>query len=239
MLHTRTIAVCLLMMTYHLASAQTTLTIADGSAASCLGILLDSGNTGGEGYSNNEDITFTLCPDQPDVNLMMTFQSFDLDQSGDVGTWDNLSIYDGDDIDAPSLGTYTGTELQNLSVSATLFNATGCLTFRFRSNDIGTGVFAASFACVVPCDPPTAVANMTIPTPARICPGEEHQFDGSASFAVPGQSIVMYNWQFGANDTASGPLVSHVFNAPGTYPILLAIDDNACESMNSVELVVA
>ncbi len=239
MINSRTVAVCLLAMTHHLASAQTTLTIADGSAASCLGILHDSGSTGGNGYSNNEDFTFTLCPDQPDVNLMLTFQSFDLDQSGDAGTWDNLGIFDGDDIDAPSLGTYTGTQLQNLTVSATVFNTTGCLTFRFRSNDIGTGVFAASFACVIPCYPPTAVAFMSPFSPARICAGEELQFDGSASFASPGNSIDAYHWRFGPVDAASGPIVSHVFDSPGYYPVTLTvIDDNACESMNSVELVV-
>ena len=37
--------------------------ITDGNISTCLGTLFDSGGTGGAGYSNSENYTVTICPD--------------------------------------------------------------------------------------------------------------------------------------------------------------------------------
>ncbi|MCB0764840.1 MAG: PKD domain-containing protein, partial [Flavobacteriales bacterium] len=241
MIHFRSLAVGLLALAMHQAHAQGSVTMTAGFAEICQGVLYDSGNAGGGGYDNNEDLTVTLCPDQPGAVMSIHFIVFDLDQSGASGTWDNLSIYDGEDTDGTFLGSYTGSELQGLVVNATLFNPTGCLTLRFISNAIGTGNFTASIACFVPCVPPTAAASMSLPSPARICPGGSVQFDGSASTPGPGQVLTSYAWHLGPTTvvTSTEPTLDHVFDAPGSYPIgLVATDANGCASTNSVDLVV-
>ena len=37
----------------------------NGTVNTCVGAFLDSGGQGAGGYSNNEDITYTICPDVP------------------------------------------------------------------------------------------------------------------------------------------------------------------------------
>ncbi|HNA34331.1 MAG TPA: hypothetical protein PL106_14485, partial [Flavobacteriales bacterium] len=177
-------------------SAQTTFTMSNGSGQACQGVLFDSGGQGASGYQNGEDYTFTLCPDVPGNVIYLTFSNFALDESGPQNSWDNLSIYDGDNTSATYMGSYTGNDLQNLIVSGTVFNVTGCLTLVFQSNSTGTGVWAAGFSCTVPCQNPLAVASMSEPVPALVCQGESVSFDGSASYARPGYNIVQYLWDF-------------------------------------------
>ncbi|MBL7950506.1 MAG: PKD domain-containing protein [Flavobacteriales bacterium] len=235
----RPLFVGFLLLAQHIATAQVQLTMSNGVGQGCLGVLHDSGGPGGSGYANNEDLVFTLCPDQPGGNIALTFTTFALDQSGSVDSWDNLTIYDGPDTEAPTLGTYAGTDLQDLVVSVTQFNTSGCITLHFVSHASGTGTFAADFMCSTPCAAPTAVALMSEATPARVCSGEELHFDGAASYAVGAQSIVSYVWHFGPGETSTGPIVDHVFGEPGSYAVsLTVVDDNGCTSMNSVDLTV-
>src|SRR5262245_36862236 len=86
-------------------AAQTTFTMADGSGSGCQGVLYDTGGQGANGYQNNEDLVFTLCPDIPGNVIYLTFFNFNLDQTG-PNPIDNLSIYDGDSQAATTLGTY-------------------------------------------------------------------------------------------------------------------------------------
>ena len=115
---------------------------------------------------------------------------------------------DGDNTSALSLGSYTGTALQNLIVSGTVFNTTGCLTLVFQSNGTGVGNFSAGFQCTVPCQNPSAVATMTESMPALICQGESLTFDGSGS-SSPAGTIVQYLWDFddGTMDSTTGPVI--------------------------------
>lgn len=237
----RPVLIGLFAFAQHMALAQPTFSIYNGSTESCQGVMHDTGGPAAFGYQNNEDITFTLCPDQPGAGMQFNFVVFDLDQSGAAGTVDNMSVYDGDGTDAPLLGTYTGTQLQGLVISTTVFNPSGCLTLHFVSNDVGTGAFAISYQCIIPCDPPMAAATMSLPSPARICAGEEVQFDASASEAAPGQSITNYEWHFGQLDvvTTTESTVTHVFTEPGSFPVTLIVSDaNDCASTNAVDLLV-
>lgn len=222
-------------------SAQDLFTMAGGSGQSCQGVLFDSGGQGASGYQNNENYTFTLCPDVPGNVIYLTFSNFALDQSGAPNTWDNLTIYDGDNTSALTLGTYTGSQLQNLIVSGTVFNLTGCLTLVFQSNSVGTGVFAASFQCTIPCEHPTSAAVMSEPVPALVCQGETVNFNGSASTAEPGYQLVQYLWDFddGTVDSTSGPIVDHTFMDDGEHVVQLYVtDDNGCGNLNLVDLQV-
>lgn len=210
-----------------------------GSGTSCAGVIEDSGGPNGE-YGDNENFTFTICPDSPGNVIYLTWFVFDLNTDG-PNPLDRLSIYDGANTGATPLGTYSGTSLQNLIVSGTVFNTTGCLTLVFQSNGGGTGNFAAGFQCTVPCLNPTSVATMSETAPALICQGETLTFDGSASTAQAPNTIVQYLWDFGDGtlDSTSGPLVAHTFDIPGEHIVQLYVfDDNDCRNLNLVDLQV-
>lgn len=228
----------LLALTLSLGHAQQ-FSITGGSATSCAGVIEDSGGPNGE-YGNNENFTFTICPDVPGNVVYLTWFVFNLSTEG-PNPLDRLSIYDGDNTSATHMGTYTGTQLQNLIVSGTVFNTTGCLTLVFQSNGSGTGNFAAGFQCTVPCLNPTASATMSESLPALICQGETLTFDGSASTAQAPNTIVQYLWDFGDGtlDSTSGAVVSHTFLTSGERVVQLYVfDDNDCRNLNLVDLQV-
>jgi len=218
--------------------AQNDVTMASGTFESCGGLLIDSGGQGGPGYGNDEYFVCTICPDVDGDVITVDFITFQLDQTGNENTWDYLAIYDGDNTGETSLGVYTGTDLQGLFVSGTSQNTSGCLTFVFDSNNEGTGNLAAAILCETPCDRPIAAATMDAPESLRICVGDEITFDGTASFAAPGFSIVEYLWDFADGTTDnSGPVVSHIFDEPGEFIVeLFLTDDNGCSSTNRVSL---
>ncbi len=209
--------------------------ISGGSGTSCAGVIQDSGGPSGD-YSDNENFTFTICPDAPGNVIYLTWFVFNLSTAGTND--DNLTIYDGDNTSALTLGTYSGTQLQNLIVSGTVFNTTGCLTLVFQSNNTGIGNFSAGFQCTVPCQNPNAVATMTEPVPALICQGEVVNFNGSGSTS-PAGTIVQYLWDFddGSVDSTSGPVVDHAFMDAGEHVVQLYVtDDNDCGNLNLVDL---
>ena len=47
--------------------------IFNGTASTCVGAFLDSGGQGASGYSNNENYTYTLCPDAPGGAISLTY----------------------------------------------------------------------------------------------------------------------------------------------------------------------
>ncbi|HRF82637.1 MAG TPA: PKD domain-containing protein, partial [Flavobacteriales bacterium] len=214
--------------------------IFNGTANTCMGALLDTGGEGAGGYSNNENITYTICPDSPNDAISLTFLTFNLSTAG-AAPVDQMTIHDGSSTAAPTLGTYTGTGLQGLTVLASPLNNTGCLTIVFRSNNTGTGVFAASISCYTPCQRPTAVATMNPAPPVRICIGESVNFNGSGSFAAPGFSIASRTWDFGDGtvQTNAAANVSHTYTQAGEFITqLYLVDNNGCASSNRVDLPV-
>ncbi|MCH2197779.1 MAG: PKD domain-containing protein [Flavobacteriales bacterium] len=220
--------------------AQTNVVMSNGEFFSCGGVFLDSGGQGGPGYSNGEYFTCTICPETEGDVVTIDFITFDLDQSGAENTWDSMAIFDGDNTGESTLGSYTGTALQGLFVTATPQNTSGCLTFVFQSNGTGTGNFGGSITCETPCDRPTAEATYDAPDNKRICVGDVINFDGSASTAADGFVIEEWLWDFadGTSDT-SGPIVSHSWDEPGEYIVeLYLVDDNGCASTNRISLQV-
>lgn len=212
--------------------------IAAGAIDACAGVLEDTGGPSGQ-YGNNENHTVVICPTNPGDGISLQWAVFNLSTAGAPNTWDQVSIWDGNSTGATFLGSYTGIQLSGLTVSATTFNPTGCLTVRFTSNNAGTGDFAASISCITPCDRPTAVAVMSEAVPALVCEGEVISFDGSGSFAAPGFNITSYEWVFDDGTTANGPTSSHSFSIPGEYIVQLnLIDDNNCVNSNVVDLQV-
>ncbi|PCI94099.1 MAG: hypothetical protein COB15_15000 [Flavobacteriales bacterium] len=220
----------------------TTVLMSDGAVNTCNGVLFDTGGQGAAGYQNNENLTLTICPDVPGDIITIVFTNFALDQTNTAtppaNNKDNLSIYDGNTAAAPTLGTYTGNQLQGVVVTATAANLTGCLTLVFNSNSSGTGVFAGTITCTTPCQPPTALfSSPTVPqNPQKICQGGTVNFDASGSTAQPTFTIVDYIFDYGDGviDTLQTPFTSHAYANPGEFLTqLYIIDDNGCINMNS------
>jgi gliding motility-associated-like protein len=212
--------------------------IASGSVTACSGVIEDTGGPSSE-YSDNESHVLTICPDVPGNVIYLTWFVFDLSTAGNPD--DYIAIYDGDNTGATSLGVYTGQDLQNIIVSGTVFNTTGCLTLEWWSNGTGIGNFSAGFQCTTPCSNPTAVASMSEPVPLLACVGEVISFDGSASYAVQNFNLQQWAWNFddGTIDSTSGPVTTHSFDDDGEYMVQLTVtDDNGCQNLNLVDLQV-
>ncbi len=65
----------------------------------------DSGGEFGN-YGNNEDFTTTICPQNADEFIILNFTLFNTQLNQDI-----LTLYDGDDITASVIGTYSGGNL--------------------------------------------------------------------------------------------------------------------------------
>ncbi|MFZ1694259.1 MAG: PKD domain-containing protein, partial [Flavobacteriales bacterium] len=214
--------------------------IFNGTASTCVGAFLDSGGQGASGYGNNENYTYTLCPDAPGGAISLSFLTFNLSIAG-AAPIDFMTIYDGNSTAAPQLANWTGNAGQGQVVSASASNPTGCLTIVFRSNNTGTGVFAASITCYQPCVRPIAAATHGPTNPRRICPGQSVTFNSSASFAAPGNTIASRRWDFGDGTILNNApaIVNHTYTQPGGYTAqLYLLDNNGCASTNLVDLVV-
>jgi gliding motility-associated-like protein len=220
-----------------------------GTFTACDGTTI-SDNGGGAAYTDG-NFTLTLCPETPGDVIQLDFSAFALQNPPGNNGDDFLAIFDGDDISAPSLGSYTGNALQGLQVTGTVNNTSGCLTLQF--NDIGTANdtspgFEASVTCTTPCDPPTVASAITSPLPedpqvqsVGICANTSISFSGNGSFAAPGFTLAQYIWNFddGTVDNTSGVNATHNFTEPGEYIVTLTVEDNnGCQSLNIIPLQV-
>ena len=213
----------------------------------CNGFIIDSGGQGGSGYSNNETVVVTICPDTPGDIISVVFNLFQLSTTDDnpapnITNMDYMDVYDGNSTAAPTLGTYSGTDLQGVIIMATALNTTGCITLRFRSNTAGTGMFTASATCTTPCATPTAagvIVGGETADSTRVCVGDLVDFSGIASSAAPGFTLANYKWDFMDGSTATGVNASHAFSAPGQYLVQLFVtDNNGCGNTNLIDLQV-
>ncbi len=201
----------------------------------CGGFLTDSGCSASD-YSPNENSQVTICQDGsgeiPNVNLYWAF--FDL------GTGDQLEIYDGPDTGSPLIGTYTTDDLQAQNITST----GSCLTLVFTSNsDSDVGSFGAEISCETPCLKPFAIVTVDESeiNPMRLCVGEEVVFDGSASTFAEGVTLDSFTWDFddGTTNTTDWPQVTHSFANPGVYKVRLFLTDNTdCSNANLTDVLV-
>lgn len=110
-----------------------------GSVTTCSDTFFDPG--GISNYSNNQDVTYTICPDTADTYININFSSFEV-VSGDV-----LYIYEGTTTGGTLIGQY---DSSNIPTAVNSSHASGCLTFRFVSNGNTTG---AGWEAAVNCFP--------------------------------------------------------------------------------------
>jgi PKD repeat protein len=97
---------------------------------------------------------------------------------------------------------------------------------------------------VVPPPVPTAVtgsptASLTASTAAAKV-GQLVTFDGSGSQASSGRSIALYYWNFGDGllNEEHGSDASHVFTTPGTYTVVLGIQDDLGRTGSTFKTIV-
>ena len=175
--------------------------------------LVDSGGAGGS-YSPNEDITYTVCPDNAGDVVYVDFIEFMLEDSGS-GCFDGLTVYDGPDTSSPTInppngGTEwcwdTNSGTGNL-VGEILIGKlpSGCITFVFQSDgSVQRDGFVANVTCAAP---------PTCPAPTDLT------FDGSTNTSVDlswiaGGSETEWNIEYGAPGftPGSGTVVNAMSN---------------------------
>jgi gliding motility-associated-like protein len=205
---------------------------------------------GGTGNYSGAELEMTICPDTPGDFVSAYFVAFNIFETAIQGQSCQLAIFDGNSTAATSLGSYTGNDLQGLTVWSTPNNTSGCLTFVFTS-PTNPGNFAgweAEISCGTPCAPPTAAANF-VASPAdildinntptlQICTGESITVEDNGSF-VDGFPIEQWVWDFGdgfVETLTNGNATTHTFNDPGAYTVALMVAyDNGtdlCTSLN-------
>jgi gliding motility-associated-like protein len=236
----------LLFLTSTTIVGQDSIFMTDGTVTTCEGSFQDDNSGGNEGspYSDT-DYTFTICPDSPGDVIQIEFFAFNLQTSPNYNNSDFLTIYDGDNTGEASLGSYTGSQLQGLSVTGTINNISGCLTFVLNvqtGNTNGLPGWEGLISCTTPCATPISMSEILDPEPISdtiasvgVCMGQEITFADAGSFAQDGFDLIQYIWNFndGVVDTTSGLQAIHSFDEPGEYIVTLTVeDDNGCQSLN-------
>ena len=215
----------------------------NGTVSTCSGLFFDSGGEFGD-YSNSEDLTFTICPDEVGGRMRIEFYDFITQINLDI-----LTIYDGDSTSAPEIGSYSGGALPGL-VFASFDNPTGCLTFNFVSNNSGNSLgWKANITCATPCQDITAQLDSTSPAQnmdgiIEVCTGDLINLQGSGIFSESGTGAT-YTWDLGNGEEAIGQNVDVIYDEPGVYLVNLDIRDtnmdnymDGCPNSNSINLVI-
>ena len=116
----------------------------NGSENTCNAQFFDSGDSD-QNYSNNENFIMTFFPATTGASIEVGFTEFDVEPNASCN-YDYLAIYNGNDITAPVIGTYCGTDSPGTVTSTA---ADGSLTFRFHSDNLNTYPgWAASVQCI-------------------------------------------------------------------------------------------
>ncbi|KAA1243226.1 Calx-beta domain-containing protein [Aquimarina sp. RZ0] len=119
----------------------------------CSGIFVDSGSINAQ-YSDNEAITYTICPDTAGSFVVLNFTSFDVETG-----FDGLSIYQGT-ATTTLIDTYDNGNIPTTIIST---DASGCLTFVFTSDFIVTGNgWQATISCTSSSSSFVTVNNVTV-----------------------------------------------------------------------------
>lgn len=234
-----------------LVNSQPVYLISDGGTHStCYCNFFDSGNSGGN-YGANEDFTITFhSTSGTNTHIKMSINNFDVDPS------DTLYVFDGSNIAAPLIGAYNNTNNPaSTAFQATIYNVSGDLTFRFRSNGVtqASGWFA-SLSCIPLCQQVWAAVDTLVfdPLPddsgyVDICHGDTITFAalGSGPGVFPQNGILytqdaassLFIWNFGDGTIDTGQVIAHYYSAIHGYDISIqVIDNHGCTNTNFLPL---
>ena len=187
--------------------------------------------------------TITFCPDVAGDAIQINFLGFDLQTNANPNNNDALYAYDGDNTGSNLVGVGTGNSFDGVSITASIDNPTGCVTFQFVCNNNATGGdigWAATINCVTPCSYPVSGLELVSPEPfpnnqegsisIGLCPDDVITFSAESAFGTDGfalQSLV-WNWGDGAveiTDVSDGLIVPHSYAVPGEYIVTLTVVD--------------
>ena len=222
------------------------------SVTGCSVSIYDNGGLNGD-YSANMDNYVTVTSNDPtnhSVRANLDLASFD------VKCGDTLFIYDGPSINDPLLVALTNCITDSitsptLSYAATVYNASGALTIRFKTDGQENGAgFAVTTDCVRPCqrinvvyDP---IASNKVPYVEDdgylyldMCPYDTihmvvhgefpdndysyHQDDAHCTFS--------WDMSWEAFDTLGGNAIDYIFPEGRGYDVAISISDSAgCQS---------
>ena len=202
----------------------------------------DSGGAAGNHAPSGTRQVITLCSDGSSEGTHVQLAFTEIDIQG------ILTVFNGPNTSSDTLRQITRANVgDQLSLSATSDNASGCLTIEFVS--IGdAGGWLADVGCIVACQPVIAELASSIPqaVPLRdgyidVCVGEPITLTGRARFpqnnAIYPQSEATseFSWTFQNGDGAQGKSVTYAYDEPGAYVAELYVtDDRGCGNTNRI-----
>ncbi|TXB64312.1 T9SS type B sorting domain-containing protein [Vicingus serpentipes] len=222
----------------------------------------DTGNNSAN-YSDNENDTIVVCPDYAGSTTKLS-ASFGISAGllFDVDASDTIFVYDGIGVNAPLLGKHnSSTDPLGFNYIASFENnATGCLTFRFKSDLAVTGTgWDANLSCIQLPQPFTphmeafvngAGANALNPSDTGyvdVCFGDSILFVAGDQFPYSlentglgysqNSSNVTYKWSFSDGTTALGDSVWFTPPARSGYLATLKITDQFPQSQSIISKV--
>lgn len=189
----------------------------------CGATFTDTGGINGN-YSNNENITYSICPDDQSNYVIVRFTSFEVEAG-----WDYMYIYDGPDDTAPSLGSYTGTNTPGVVES---MHSSGCLTIVFISDNI---ISAPGWEAAIECSNCVRPVISDISSSNPYCPNSN---DGSVTVTATSDNALEYTLS-STTETISNTTGIFTDLTIGTYSLsIYEIDDVNCKATTStIELV--
>ena len=201
-------------------------------------------------YTDNGVEQIILCPSDPTQAVHVEFIVFDLQTNSNVNNQDYLNIYDGNstaDLQWAGQPNSTGNFWEGGTITASLNNPSGCLTFVLDNNGLANMTaegWAAQLTCKPPCSVPLAEIDLVSPAAfdgnpnsVGMCPDEPLTLSAAAS--VPNGfpiSEVVFNWGDGNTEAipfASASNAQHSYTDPGEYIVTAqVVDENSCTSVN-------
>jgi gliding motility-associated-like protein len=154
----------------------------DTQSSACSGTVYDSGGPDGD-YGNNENFTFTICPNDFTQCVALDVESFNI-----IGG-DALNIYEGSTTAAPLIASITGNSNGN---EFEVQSSNSCMTLEFVSDGFNSsGGFVANWQCSpLECagsefDDPVTITEIPFNNPALTTCGEGANFNTTPCGAIP------------------------------------------------------
>jgi hypothetical protein len=211
------------------------LTMQNGLWTECDFLFTDSGGSS-DNYGSNENFTLTLCPQDNTQFVSIDFFEFSTQLNADI-----LSVYDGDSVNSPLIGAYSGLNIPEI---VRAYNAEGCLTLTFVSN--GSGITAGWQAEVNCFTFPVVVSQAS---DMVVC---DDDYDDLADFDLefqsalilggigPDEFAITYHITQGEAEQQVNPVVSPYTNVMNPQTMYLSITENSTGTMetDSFDLIV-
>ncbi len=181
----------------------------------CSGVLYDNGGQE-HNYSNTATGSVTIQVAGSDY-ISLTIKDFSTEKDKDY-----LTIYDGNSIEAPLIGQYSGDDLPN---NGQPIQSTGnTITLQFKSNTVvdETG-FEIHWICHTVTEVPTVSFEQSA---SNLCDGKIFFQENSSN--LPTQ----WHWDFGDGNTSTEQHPQHTYTQTGVYDVrLIACNNFGCDTL--------